>query len=316
MGRKERRKAEREAGIKKKSAYPFLPPVAPISIESFMAKHPEIVESVRQWEVKVRKEAADRSLNLTMAAMIIELYRKYDFEQDQLKRAMTGAMNYIQMAWQNIVSFEELITVCEKIGMDSMDLDYSKVNKSVEEVMEYIRQWEGLKEDMSKRDEVFKCMNDGIKETAEIVKITGIKKGTVESYKSLWEKEELKKQERSGLDKFVDSLFDEEDGNQNQSECAKNVGQEEKKEVVDKTIGNEEKDETSENNAKCDAIEEVSVKKKKRKITITKTIEGDFGTHTIINELAEVKFDTYEMMLTKEQVEELIDELQDVRDNM
>lgn len=316
MGRKERRKAERELGIKKKNINPFLPPVAPISIEHLMAKHPEIVESVRQWEVKVRKEAADRSLNLAMAAMIIELHRKYDFKSDKLKRAMTGAMNYIQMAWQNIVSFEELITVCEKIGMDSMNIDYSKVNKSVEEVLEYIRQWEGLKEDMSKRDEVFKCMDEGIKETSEIIKITGIKKSTVESYKNLWEKEELKKQEEDELNQFVDSIFEEDKDTTDKSESVKNQPQEEKNETEVKSMPKEEKSKESENNLNCEGTKSASVKKKKRKITITKTIEGDFGTHIIVNEIAEIKFDTSEMMLTKEQISDLIDELQDVRDNM
>ena len=287
MNRAERRRAAKEVGKKGKSLADTKPPI-PKNLEDQLTGH------IQRWETEVRLEAANRSLNLTTSAFLVALHDKYDFDKEKLEEVLHHAFTHMECAWQGYITYEELMVLCEEFGIPSKDLNYENVNKSARDVQITLLEYERMKQMAVMKDKIYALLEAGETDINVIAKKVGTTKGSVSQFKYLWKKEKGK----ATPEDLADALFPDEDPKDVK------VVPENKDTVVKK------EDIVPENKVEKE-VEIMSQRKKLKPISIT--LQGEFGTYAVENKVVTVKLDTPEMGLDKEKLQELIEELQEVK---
>lgn len=273
MNRAERRRAAKEAG-KKPKGLGNSRPILPQNLEEEFTGH------IQRWETEVRLEAANRSLNLAASAFLVALHDKYGFDKGQLEEVLGHAFTQMECAWQGYITYEELMVLCEEFGIPAKDINYENINKSARDVQVTLLEYERMKQMAVMKDKIYALLEAGETDINVIAKKVGTTKGSVSQFKYMWKIEKGK----ATADDLADALFPEED--------TKDV------EVVPEN--KEEKE-----------VQIMSERKKLKPISIT--LQGEFGTYAVENKVVTVKLDTPEMGLDKEKLQELIEELQEVK---
>ena len=287
MNRAERRRVAKEAG-KKPKGLGNSRPILPQSLEEEFTGH------IQRWETEVRLEAANRSLNLAASAFLVALHDKYGFDKGQLEEVLGHAFTQMECAWQGYITYEELMVLCEEFGIPAKDINYENINKSARDVQVTLLEYERMKQMAVMKDKIYALLEAGETDINVIAKKVGTTKGSVSQFKYMWKREKGK----ATADDLADALFPDEDPKD--AEVVPN-----NKETVVK------KEDIVPENKEEKEVEIMSERKKLKPISIT--LQGEFGTYAVENKVVTVKLDTPEMGLDKEKLQELIEELQEVK---
>lgn len=324
MNRKQRRGLEKQVkqnGVpkgQKEILQVSIPPIAPLTPEQLKAKFPDMVHAFNKWEENIRMEAANRALNLTASAFMISLSDKYDFNTENLNKLLEYAFTHMECAWQGYVTYEELMTLCEELGVPSKDLDFNKVQKNIRQIREALyaheqfkREWQDI---MSMKDKIFKLLDQGIMDKFELIEKTGLSVASVANYKWMWKKEKG----QVTAEDLEEALFPD-DGNTTEDNPVE-------EEVVPETTTTESvKEFTAESvveeaivSCNYDGLVEVieTTMKQRRLKAISMTLQGEFGTYKVESSGVNVILDTADMSFEKCVLQRLVEELQEVLGNM
>lgn len=204
MNRQQLRKAKKQLEMANKiNKTPFAPMLS--QKEQFKR---QIDQQLERELDKVRMEAANRSFNLILGGMILTLLEEGN-SVDSIETLIHSIMNKTEATMGNGITFEELMETCRQQGFAIGDMDYDKVKKDADEVMDLIKKYEGMKE-MSKKTDVFALCNKGQTDVVEIAKKLSIPKTTATTYIALWKKQN-KDMKSMSTEELADKLFEEEE---------------------------------------------------------------------------------------------------------
>lgn len=261
---------------------------------------------------KVRMEAANRSFNLIIGAMILILLDAGStvVEVEHLIHKIVDKMEGVM---GNGITFEELMHTCNEKGFAIGDMDYEKVKKTSSEVMKLIEKYEGMK-DMSTRTDCYALFQKGETDCSKIANQIGVSKKSVEGYKTAWNKEQkkMKKAAEMTADELAESLFGEDEVQEITSDQATQELKEAVQEIVNKALVVEDHiaevgkmvEEKIQNEVK-------EMKKGLRKVVKVIAIEGEFATYGPVDACKSwsIEIDGQVLVLSKEQMRTFGEEL-------
>lgn len=275
MNRQQLRKAKKQLEMANKiNKTPFAPMLS--QKEQFKR---QIDQQLERELDKVRMEAANRSFNLILGGMILTLLEEGN-SVESIETLIHSIMDKTEATMGNGITFEELMETCRQQGFAIGDMDYDKVKKDADEVMDLIKKYEGMKE-MSKKTDVFALCNKGQTDVVEIAKKLSIPKTTATTYVALWKKQN-KDMKAMSTEEFADSLFEEEEQEDTVAQEEVVMETEEKKNELEEIL------EEIHKSGEADHVPEVSkmIEEEKiveqaglKKIYKLEGIEGQFATY-------------------------------------
>lgn len=260
---------------------------------------------------RIRTEAANRSLNLIMGAMILVLLEA-DSTVKEIEHLIHSIVDKMEGVMGNGITFEELMYTCNKKGFAIGDMDYNKVKKTADEVMSLIEKYEGMKE-MSTRTDCYALFSQGEADCSVVANKVGCSKKSAEGYKTAWNKEQkkLKKAAEMTADELAESLFGEDEVQEITAEQATEELKEAVKKIVDDALVVEDHIAEVEEKIKEEVKE---VKKGLRKVVKVIAIEGEFATYQPVDAGKgwSIEIEGQVIVLSRGQMDTLAEELKQV----
>lgn len=309
MNRKQRRQAEKQKNSN------TIGTIKPPFVSGKDQVRREIDRQIDTEIDRIRTEAANRSLNLIMGAMILVLTADGN-NVKEVEHLIHRIVDKMEGVMGNGITFEELMHTCSQKGFAIGDMDYNKVKKTADEVMTLIEKYEGMK-DMSTRTDCYSLFAQGETDCSVVANKVGCSKKSAEGYKTAWNKEQkkLKKVADMTADELAERLF----GEDEVQEIAATRETEELKESVKETVNKAliVEDHIAEVGKKVEEKIQEEVKEMKkglRKVVKVIAIEGEFATYQPVDAGKgwSIEIEGQVFVLSRTQMDTLAEELKQV----